>query len=299
MQGDQQHCHHRAGGRQRQPAQAGEALHRLALPMLRQRGRRVAALLPDDLGELVAHRLELRRAVLQRPVPALKAEHQRRVDQLQQITVGGRVLGQPRHQLEHLLAAPGLVVEHREQAVLRPGPRAAPGRLCSSLVEHRADHVARRHHAFWRDAGGRRLRRKFTHALGELVAQRNRVGDVPGRAKRRHREQQAVREHDQGVQANGGRAGLIVQGLAAVDRRRARARVRLDEGGRLVVRRERVGDTLRFHGVRLRLAIREAPTARCRARGSRPRRARPGCRCARSASTGRRHGRARNSGSRR
>ena len=63
-----------------------------------------------------------------------------------------------RHQLEHLLAAPGLVVEQHQQALPRPDARAAPGRARRRLVEQRAQDVARGDHLLVRQALGAGLR---------------------------------------------------------------------------------------------------------------------------------------------
>ena len=64
--------------RERKPAQRRRALDRLALPVLGERVRVVAALLLQDLREPVAHRVELGAAVLDHPVAALEAERDAR-----------------------------------------------------------------------------------------------------------------------------------------------------------------------------------------------------------------------------
>jgi hypothetical protein len=104
--------------------------------MLGERLRMVAALLADDLREAIAHRVELRAAVGDDAVAAFEAERDRGVDQLEEIAVLGRLLGEPRHQLEDLLAAFGLVVEHREQAVpaQTPEPPHGVSAAASSII---------------------------------------------------------------------------------------------------------------------------------------------------------------------
>ena len=222
----------------------------------------VAALLAQDLRELVAHRFELRAAVVDDAVAALEAEHQRAVDQLEQVAVGLGLLGQPRHQLEDLLAAPGFVVEHGQQAVLRPHAGAAPGRVGSGLVDHRAQHVARRHHALGRDAGTRGLRGEIAHALRQRIAQCGGVGHMPRGPQLRDDQQQPVGQGHQRVQAGVGGRGVrqcVTRRLGPAQGPGAAARVRLDEGARLVELRERVSDAGGIHRARPERSLADRP----------------------------------------
>src|SRR5205809_80786 len=85
-----------------------------------RRGVAVGAVAAQHLREAHAEALELRLAVVEDAVAALEAERQRHVHQLEQVAVALHVFRQLRHQLEHLLAAPRLVVEQDQQALRRP-----------------------------------------------------------------------------------------------------------------------------------------------------------------------------------
>src|SRR5439155_1232874 len=78
------------------------------------------------------------------PVAPLEAEFEADIQELEQVEVGLGVLGQPREELEELLAAADLSVEQRQETLLGPGARGAQRRARRRLVDQRAERVASR-----------------------------------------------------------------------------------------------------------------------------------------------------------
>jgi hypothetical protein len=156
--------------------------------------------LGDQVGEALAHRVELRAAVVDHAVAALEAERQHAVDQLQQLAVRGHVLRELGQQLEHFLAAPGLVVELHEQALLVPAGLHAPGRVGHRLVERRAQHVASGQHRLVAHARAPRAGVELVDRVGGGRAQRGHVGRLREVAQLADQHQQLAGGRDQRVQ---------------------------------------------------------------------------------------------------
>src|SRR5262249_50503212 len=171
-------------GRPAGPGAASPGRPRADPPLVRRRdptpARRevalvLAALLAHDHEQPLADRLELALTAVEDAVAPLEAELEADVHQLEQILVGLRVLGQAREELEELLAAAGLAVEHRQEALLRPRSGGSERRARRGLVDQGAERVARCHDLLVRHSRGPRLRLELPDALGETVAERGRV----------------------------------------------------------------------------------------------------------------------------
>src|SRR5262245_11170407 len=257
----------------------------------------LAALLPDDLEQGLADRLELAVAAVDDPEPPLETELETHVHELEEIQVRLRVLREPRQELEELLAAPGLAVEERQESPLRPRTRCAEWRAGGSLVDQRAERVAGRDDLLGRDARRSRLRLELPHALSEAVSQCGRVRMLDRRPKLRQYVEQPIGRRDQRVQpaADGGR----VADLGVLDR----ARWLLGRRGRRSTtwRRSPAGnrhdDRAVDAEIRKRIVRHRAPPrTRARAPGTRRRCAWPGPGTARSLSRDRHRGPARSRG---
>ncbi|MCY1510647.1 hypothetical protein D9M68_450340 [compost metagenome] len=196
----QQHRRHRAHGPHRQPVARAAHGRTRVLPVRRQRRRDFAARLPDDLQQPLLERLELRATVVDDAKAPLEAHRQAEVDELDEVQVLLRVLHQPRQQLEELLAAPGLVVEHHEQALRRPDA-AAPRRERRGLVDRGAQAVARADDHFGRDAGLLRARLETPHLVDQVLAQLRGRRVVAGGADLRDQVEQRVGRRHQRVVA--------------------------------------------------------------------------------------------------
>src|SRR5262245_23487358 len=167
----------------------------------------LAALLADDLEQALADRLELALAAVDDPEPPLEAELETHVHELEEIQVRLRVLGEPRQELEELLAAAGLAVEERQEPLMRPRARRPERRAGGGLVDQRAERVAGCDDLLGRDASRSRLRLELPHALGEAIPQRRRVRMLHRRAELRQDVEQTIGRRDEGIQsaAYGGR----------------------------------------------------------------------------------------------
>ena len=175
-QRDEDEHQHECGGR-------GDDPHRDAVGQPRVAGAHAGPLrrklavdaLAQHLGQALANAVELRASVVEHAIAPFQAQRQHEVHQLEQVAMARHVFGQLAHQLEHLLAAPRLVVEQHQQAVRRPCARAAPGRARRALVEQGAQRVAARDHLLVGQAGGARLGLELAHALDQRGAQRGGV----------------------------------------------------------------------------------------------------------------------------
>ena len=196
-----QSCQRRHDPHRQAVAQPGD-LRRHAFPARRERLFAIDTVAAaQHLRQARAQAFELRLAVVENAVAAFEAEGERHVHQLEQVAIGGHVLGQLGHQLEHLLAAPGLVVEQDQQALPGPDARAAPGRARRRFVEQGAQDVACGNDLLVRQAFGAGLLLELADAVGERVLQPRRVRVLHHGADARRRAEQGRRGRDQRVEA--------------------------------------------------------------------------------------------------
>ncbi len=197
---DHQHRGDSAHGPHGQPVV--RAAHRRArvLPVRRQRHGDLAARLANDLQQPLLERFELRAAVVDDAKAPFETHGQAEVDQLDQVQVLLRVLHQARQQLEELLAAPGLVVEHHEQALRRPDA-AAPGRERRGFVDGGAQAVARADDHLGCNAALLRARLEAPHFIDEVLAQLRGRTVVARGADLRNQVEQRIGRRDERVVA--------------------------------------------------------------------------------------------------
>ena len=236
--------------------------HGLATPMGRQVGLGRGPVLADQVGQALAHAVELGAAVVDDPVASLETQGQHTVQQFQQWPVGGHVLGQLRQQLEDFLAAPGFVVELHQQALLVPAGLGAPGGVGHGLVQRGAQYITRSHHRALGHAGLLRLRLETLHRRYQRSAQCRHLGRLGGLAQAGDQAQQRAGGGHQGVeQSYGPHVHAHVHGRTGGRRhgrcRRwrgtcGRTRARLDDGPLGLEGGERVGGLLGCcHGIDL------------------------------------------------
>ncbi len=200
-------------------ARAGRGL---AFPARRQRLLVAAALLLQQLRQAPRARCRAARGRCRSrgSGPRSRRTARRRASS-SRVAVAGHVLGQLAHQLEDLLAAPGLVVELHQQAVRGPDARAAPGRAGGRFVEQRAEDCSgRRSPARSAGPGRAPLVLELAHAFGERVAQARRVGVARGSCARAARRPAAAsRRATSGFRPVGGQRVDGHAGVAAADAR--------------------------------------------------------------------------------
>jgi hypothetical protein len=110
-------------------------------PMRGKLALELAAVLPDQPIELVAHRRDLCGTVRLDLVLALESQRQAQVHHLEEVDVGGHVGFEAVENLEEFLATPGLFVERDQQRGGAPDALTSPGRAQHRLVQRGAQGI--------------------------------------------------------------------------------------------------------------------------------------------------------------
>ena len=159
----------------------------------------------DDGVEVLAQPIEFAGSARRQPVPALEAEAEAEIHQLQHRQERAGVLPQLAEQIEEALAAAHLLVEGRDQRARRPGAAAAPGRVQHHVVEAGAQRVVRGAELIHRHAGIARRLLEGADLLDRALAQIAGIGLAVGVAQAAKELQQRRGGLDQRVEAEADR----------------------------------------------------------------------------------------------